>query len=598
MAKALIVDKGPGITIDITVEAVKFSIGQVYARIVGLGLNDKLQDELNRKVKQLEGLLQNIDTTAHDTNDKTILQGIEDVDRDMKKCLTVCVQIEKKGKFSKFWSTIKDSKELKELDSLLINSLQVLNTQLTASNYITNADRQRDLRHLETVVRNPKAGFYPLDSKDLSIPEIVRNVSVKEDGPGVLRVSWTGVAGVRRYEVEYDQQNRKYYTFKVKQEIQHCVNHECLLERTNIVFPNKFSYSIRIRGVNGRGPGELSKCAVGKFTILPSPPQKPLAIHANSSNSVSLLMEKPPEERGVKPVTRYVVEYHRLEETEHGKQEFAIKNLEELTFKGRNAYEIDLKWNIDTDPMPTYHVKISLKNTDGFSEVYQDDIITGDISPSEPVMAADGSDPVVYTNTDTIIIKWNEPETNAYVVDHYEVHWEKLRNITKIRKTKNCYAVFRELESWQEYLFKVRAVSRTRMKTEFIEINAETNSKAGKVAKVIGAGAAGGLWVTVASPFTAVITGVAGVVGVGTDVAKSTEDKGKAAVVVASTVAGIGGGIVGLAFGLLITPFTIVASPFVGVVAGIVERRGNENRDLESHLEQYPDSTIDDDLKQ
>ena len=45
--------------------------------------------------------------------------------------------------------------------------------------------------------------------------------------------------------------------------------------------------------------------------------------------------------------------------------------------------------------MPTYHVKISLKNTDGVSKVYQDDIITGDISPSEPVEPVD-SDPVVF----------------------------------------------------------------------------------------------------------------------------------------------------------------------------------------------------------
>ena len=409
-------------------------------------------------------------------------------------------------------------------------------------------------------------------------------------------MSWTGVAGARRYELEYDQQNRKYYTFKVKQESQHCVNHECLLERTNIVFPNKFSYSIRIRGVNGRGPGELSKCAVGKFTILPSPPRKPLAILANSSNSVSLVMEKPPEEKGVEPVTRYVVEYHRLEETEHGKQEFAIKNLETLTFKGRNAYKIDLKWNIDTTRMPTYHVKISLKNADGVSEVYQDDIITGDISPSEPVKPAD-SGPVVYTNTRTIIIKWNEPETNAYVVDHYEVHWGKLKNILKFRKTKNCYAVFRELESWQKYLFKVRAVSRTGMKTEFLEINAVTDSKAGKVAKAIGAGAAGGAAATAASPFSAVLAGLGVGALAGAAAADSTEDKGKAAEVAASTAAGIGGGIAGAALGLLATPFVIVASPFVGTATGIATRMGIEEDVLDDYLMQYPDHSIDEDLE-
>ena len=143
-----------------------------------------------------------------------------------------------------------------------------------------------------------------------------------------------------------------------------------------------------------------------------------LQIHAKSSNCVTLVMEKPPEEKGVIPVTHYVVEYHRVGESEHGTQEFAIEDLD-LEEKGKNVYKIDLKWNIDTTPMPTYHVKISLKNTDGVSKVYQDDIITGDISPSEPVINPADSDPVVYTNTDTIIIKWNEPETNAYVVDHY-----------------------------------------------------------------------------------------------------------------------------------------------------------------------------------
>ena len=248
---------------------------------------------------------------------------------------------------------------------------------------------------------------------------------------------------------------------------------------------------------------------------------------------------------------------------------------------------------IDTTPMPMYHVKISLKNTEGVSEVYQDDIITGDISPSVPVKPAD-SDPVVYTNTDTIIIKW----TNAYVVDHYEVHWGKDGNITKIRKTKNCHAVFRELESREKYLFKVRAVSRTGMKSEFLEINAVTYSKAGKVAKEIGTGAAGAVRYTVVSPFSGVVGGVAAGVEVGAHVAKSTEDKGKVVVVVAATAAGIGGGIAGVAFGLLMTPLVIVASPFLGAVGEISEMRDDENRDLQSHLEQYPDSSIDDDLEQ
>ena len=149
------------------------AIAQIHDRIVALGSMVNLKTNYAGKTKQLEGILQKIYTTAHDTNDKSILQAIEDVDQDLKKCSTACDRIEKKKKLNKFWSAVTDSNELKELDSLFVHSLQVLNTQLTASNYSTNADRQRDLRHL---IRNPQDGFYPLDSTCIysSVPEIVR----------------------------------------------------------------------------------------------------------------------------------------------------------------------------------------------------------------------------------------------------------------------------------------------------------------------------------------------------------------------------------------------------------------------------------------
>ena len=568
-------------------------IARLHDRIAALKLNGKHQEIICSKIKQLEGTLRHIETTAHDFNDEVTMQKVKEIERDLDKCLAQCERMDRQHLPVKLWNATYDMRELEVINSLLTNSLEVLSIQLTASTY---SDGHRNVRHLEAVVRNPRAGFYQLDSINLSVPEIVTNVSVKEDSPGVLRVSWTGIASARKYEVEYDQQNKEYHTFEARQENEHHVNYKCLLDSTNISFPNKISYSIRIRAVNGKGPGEWSKCTVGKFTILPSRPRKPLAIHANSSNSVSLVVEKPPEEDDVKPVTHYVVEYHRVGESEHGTQEFPIEDLEALTFQGKNAYKINLEWNIDTTPMPTYHVKISLKNTEGVSEVYQDDIRTGNIPPSEPVKPED-SDPVVYTNTSTIILKWNEPKTNVYVLDHYEVHWGKLRNITKIRKTKNCYAVFRELESWEKYLFKVRAVSRTGIKSEFLEINAETDSKAGKVAKIIGAGATGGALATVASPFTAVLTGVAAGVGAGVLAADSTKDKGKAAEVAASTAAGIGGGVAGVAYGLLVTPFVIVASPFLGTASGIATRIDNEEDDLDKYLEEYSDDSKDEDLE-
>ena len=140
-------------------------------------------------------------------------------------------------------------------------------------------------------------------------------------------------------------------------------------------------------------------------------------------------------------------------------------------------------------------------------------------------------------------------------------------------------------------------MSRTGNKTEFLEIDAVTNSKVGNIAKAIGVGATGGAAATLASPFTAVVTGVVAGVGAGVAAADRTEDKGKAAELAAGTAAGIGGGVAGVALGLLATPFVLVASPFVGTAKGITKRMDSQKDVLDKYLKEYPDDSEDQDLK-
>ena len=173
----------------------------------------------------------------------------------------------------------------------------------------------------------------------------------------MLHACWRSVADVECYEVEYDQQNGKYFTVN---------STNCSLHKAHVHFPSKFHYDIRVRGVNKKGgPGEWSKSTVDKFTILPQQPRKPLAIHANSSTSVTMVVEKPAEEEEVKPVTHFVVEYYKDEETEWTKKDFAISELETLTLQERCALKINLDWCVDT--AHTYCVRISLRNEDGES---------------------------------------------------------------------------------------------------------------------------------------------------------------------------------------------------------------------------------------
>ena len=337
---------------------------QLYDRIVGLGLNENLEDELCMKIEQLEDILQKVTVTANNTSDELTLKRLE---HDLNKCLRACDQIEKRPSFSKFWSVTSDSKELQELDSLLTHSLQNLVSAFHSTG--STAGRQ-----------NQQAGFCQLDS--VNTPERVEKPSVEEDSPGVLRASWKSVAGARHYELEYDQQKRAY--FKVKQTLHRT---KCLLDSRKIPFPSKLGYEIRVRGINaGGGPGEWSEFAVGKFTVLPSPPRKLLAIHVKPPTGITLVVEKAPEEEGVKPVTNYVVNYHKVGEERSTEKICAINELEAVTLQGKDAYMINLDCNIDATSMPVYHcVKISLRNVDGDSLPYQEDFRTDRIPSGEQV---------------------------------------------------------------------------------------------------------------------------------------------------------------------------------------------------------------------
>ena len=145
-------------------------------------------------------------------------------------------------------------------------------------------------------------------------------------------VGWNKISA-DYYELEYDRQNRK--CLKVK-------STECKLDSTQVCFPNNISYKIRVRGVNGRGPGEWSETTVGTFTVLPKQPQKPIAVYVNSSISITLVVKKPEGREGAKPVTAFVVEYHTENNREMTRRIFPVDNLEMVPLNGMDTFKIDL----------------------------------------------------------------------------------------------------------------------------------------------------------------------------------------------------------------------------------------------------------------
>ena len=206
-----------------------------------------------------------------------------------------------------------------------------------------------------------------MDSECQNEPEKLEKPTVIEEKPGVLYVGWNKILA-DNYELEYDRQNRKH--LKVK-------STECKLDSSQVCFPNNISYKIRVRGVNGRGPGEWSETTVGTFTVLPEQPQKPIAVYINSSTSITLVVKKPGEREGAKPVTHFVVEYHTENNRTMTKKGFSIDNLEMVQINGMDAFKIDL----NCDAASTYFVQISHRNKDGDSLPCEDTIQVDRIPP-------------------------------------------------------------------------------------------------------------------------------------------------------------------------------------------------------------------------
>ena len=431
--------------------------------------------------------------------------------------------------------------------------------------FATNVGMQADLCSPETAARSPNDGLYQLQPHAVqTTPEKMEIPIVQENRPGVLRVRWNQTEA-DYYELEYDRQMRN--SIKVS-------STECLLDSMQLHFPSKMFYNIRVRGVNGRGPGEWSESAVGSFTSLPEQPQKPLAVHVNSSTDVSLIVEKPAKRENFKPVTHFVVEYHTAEDTKWTKQAFPVNELDGISFNGRSAWIVNLKWFVDI--APTYHIQISHRNEDGDSLPYECTIKTNKIPPGEPAGPS-----VAFRNTDTIIIKWKKPETNAYAVDHYELQWEVKEKKMETKMTKKCYSVIRNLKSGTECLFKVRAVNKESCKGKFTEINAKTSYMTGKIAKVVAVAIIGALFF---SP-TALIL-IIGAIFVKWAGKKTTWSKVIKSYGVLTAVTAVTGIAVSFAINFMATVAVI------GAGIGIALTTRNSEKDLKRHLSLFPEDNV------
>ena len=452
---------------------------KVHERFLMLKLDEKQRDQLCAYADTLREKLNDAAESAIETGDTLTVQILSKVGQNLTKSEEICSKIEKQGTAENLMNATDNIKEVQQLKTLLNDSILILNTRFLASMYTTLAAVQNDLKCNKAIIRNPCMGIYQLDGTTKTEPAKIKKLAVSEQKPGVLHVSWDAVEVVSHYELQYDQQSGQYVPI---------TSTACLLDSKVVQFPDEFSYNIRVRGINGCGPGEWSESAFGAFTILPKQPRKPLAVYANSSSSVTLVVENPMERECAKPITDFVIKYICMTDksNEWTEKVFPVTKLEEVQIGTKKGVKIDLNWCVAPDY--SYYVQASHRNKDGNSLPCEYTIRTEIIPPGEPVGLT-----VEMQTRNAIVIRWKEPETSLYPLGHYEVHWGRNGYMTEIKMVKQTFAVIRNLQSDTSYTIKVRAASKRFCRSEFSEISIKTKSVTDTVADVLVDGALVGM---------------------------------------------------------------------------------------------------------
>ena len=593
----------------------------VKERIDQMKFNDRERKQLLSNVENLQSILKEIDSSKRPPS-HNIQRVLDDIERNLTDCASICGDIDKQTKEKQFlWSAPQNQKEVALLKQQIQNCITLASACISVASH---ASSQESFKRIEGAARNPSGGVYPVSGSALKPPEKIGKPVCDCEGPNILGVSWTDRSNppgcrIDFYEILYDEQNG--LRIKVDGSTTRC----CKIERDSVLSiagPGPV-YSIRVRGVNKRGPGDWSEATVCHFEqSLPERPQVPLNFEVDTT-TITLKVNKPIEQK-LRILVQYTdsinkskwttktVDLSKLEILEDKKSESdgATKKKKNsatnekrgvessvtttvekkdgfINFKGKIAVQLVL-WNLDPDT--TYYTRMILQNKSGQSKTSEIlPITTYSIPPGRPVGLRASS----YRTSNTLKIRWIEPEMNPHqvlLVHHYEVDWGKREWRKKcinepITMVKKLSAKFTKLKSNTCFWFRVRAVNRKGRASEYTEeIKIETKMIGGgaRRVKAIAAGVGTGMLMTVLSP---VFTGAAlGIIAGGAAVVdvEEKERKGKYA---AGAAAGIAAGVGGTALGTIGAP-VIGAAMGYGVGKMIMEEDISDQSDEDEEDEE------------
>ena len=546
------------------------------------------RDRVCQRIKSILCLLDQLMEQSHKEMDHQIQKIVKDTNQQLRACIQICEDMEKQNKLMKFMNAYSHSDAIAELEMVLDQAIADLNVALTCFNaaQIRKLGSQLDQAKLEVKrdILHPTAGAYPVKAGTLKPPAKVGQPMVDVEGDQMI-ISWDDPnnyqESVDGYEVRYDDVHNFILPVPTNK-------YKSISLGSPKVTPGKV-YTIQVRAINGRGPGEWSEHTIARFkTGPPNKPDKPSVKVGTTSAKVTVIIPEPEKCNGA-PVNKAIVEYCETDNScQWNSREKAVCN-----------YDNMVVFEIEELPANTIHLfRIKLANEFGKSQ------------PSEPVqiqtqvpipgVPTEVRQSTYYTSS-LLKIRWEPPLENPAYVDKYVVRYKKKKKefdrkceFQEIKTTsKKLSATAKHLKSDTKYIFHVAAFNSLNESCGHIRIEAETRwHKAAKamLSPLVFAGA------TVASPLLGTVGGVVvggttgGLVGGATGSAiydKSDTKIGKGTAIGVGVATGVGAGATGaIAGGVGGAVVGTVGAPVIGGVVAHRFIRGSND---------YSDQTDEDD---
>ena len=499
---------------------------------------DKMRDDIFRKIEDIKSLLVKLKNHSDDDFTAGMKAALNDAYERLKACEMECRSMADQFRVVQFAKSGYNFHTLKLLQTELSHIHDNLENQvLCAISEQLFAVKQQMKKGNEEIKRDivyPQAGVYPVKAGVLKPPAKVSKPVFEIEGEQMI-VSWEDDDNPPGSIIKYE------LSLNTKKALP--VN-DATCKRLSIGRPQVepgVIYTLQVRGINGRGPGEWSEARTAHYkTAPPNRPKKPKVSPGYTDATIHVLVPDIKEANGA-PVSRIIVQYCEYDNSSR----WSFESFHTKQQESQHSCTVTV---CDLSPYTRYFFRIVLVNEYGRSAPSESAEATTILPiPGKPTDVRQSSH---YTSS-VLKIRWNPPEENAQFVDHYEVEYKKKkkefdkRHKFDVIVTAKLSATAKELSSDTKYAFYVRAVNKNGECSEKVRIEAETSWKKAAKAALSPLVFLGG---TVGGP---VLVTAAGALAAGSLSLESRDSK--AGAVGAGVAGGIGGALLGT-----------VGAPFVG----------------------------------